>query len=220
MIFHRLQDPYVRSVAHKRDPLGVVSGLFAPDVIGIDDAYFLYYGVGMSRSGFGVATATSPTGPFQYVGRVRYPEAAKPPGWRDDQDGIDDGDWAFGKGTGPFHRGRPSLREYPYDPALLVHSGRLLLYFGLLSCSVVELDPADKRTVARNPATGQYVTPIFRSTLARPARALTSGQRHQTAFMNGPSIREIDRRFWLSYWATPPPSTRSGSGRPTSPATS
>ena len=201
VIFRRLQDPYVRSVAHKRDPFGTVSGLFAPDVIRIDDAYFLYYGVGMSRSGFGVATATSPTGPFDYLGRVRYPEAHKPPGWRDDQDGIDDGDWAFGKGTGPFHRGRPSLREYPYDPALLVHGGRLFLYFGLLNCSVVELDPADKRTVVRNPATGEYVTPIFRSTLARHARALTSGRRHETAFMNGPSIREIDGRCWLSYWA-------------------
>jgi hypothetical protein len=28
-----------------------------------------------------------------------------------------------------------------------------------------------------------------------------SGRRHETAFMNGPSIREIDGRFWLSYWA-------------------
>jgi hypothetical protein len=59
------QDPYVRRVAHRRDPLGTVSGLFAPDVIGVDDAYFLYYAVGMSRSGFGVATTTSPTGPFE-----------------------------------------------------------------------------------------------------------------------------------------------------------
>ena len=201
VIFRRLQDPYVRSVAHKRDPLGTVSGLFAPDVIRIDDTYFLYYGVGMSRSGFGVAAATSPTGPFEYVGRVRYPEADKPPGWRDDQDGVEDGDWAFGKGAGPFHRGRPSLSEYPYDPALLSHDGRLFLYFGLVNCSVVELDPADKRTVVRNMTTGEYVTPIFRSTLARHARALTSGRRRETAFINGPSIREIDGRFWLSYYA-------------------
>ena len=201
VIFRRLQDPYVRSVAHKRDPFGTVSGLFAPDVIRIGDAYFLYYGVGMSRSGFGVAAATSPTGPFEYVGRVRYPEADKPPGWRDDQDGVEDGDWAFGKGAGPFHRGRPSLSEYPYDPALLSHDGRLFLYFGLVNCSVVELDPADKRTVVRNMTTGEYVTPIFRSTLARHARALTSGRRRETAFINGPSIREIDGRFWLSYFA-------------------
>jgi hypothetical protein len=32
-------------------------------------------------------------------------------------------------------------------------------------------------------------------------RALASGRRRETAFMNGPSIREIDGRFCLSYWA-------------------
>jgi hypothetical protein len=201
VIYQRTQDPYIRSVAHKRDRMGAVSGLFAPDVIQVDDTYLLYYGVGLSRSGFGVAAATSPIGPFEYVGRVRYPEADKPAGWRDDQDGIDDGDWAFGKGIGPFHRGLPSVREYPYDPALLFHDGRLFLYFGLLNCSVVELDPADKRTVVRNKATGEYVTPIFRSTIARAARAHFSGRRHETVFANGPSIREIDGRFWLSYFA-------------------
>ncbi|MFI0966610.1 family 43 glycosylhydrolase [Streptomyces sp. NPDC021080] len=200
VIYRRLQDPYVRSVADKRDPNGMVSGLFAPDVIRIDDAYYLYYGVGMSTSGFGVAKAASPTGPFAYVGRVRHPEADKPAGWRDDQDGIDDGDLAFGKGTGLFHRGRMS-KEFPYDPALLHHDGRLFLYFGLGNCSVVELDPADKRTVVRNETTGEYVTPIFRASAIGPALALASGRRRRTAFMNGPSIREIDGRFWLSYWA-------------------
>jgi hypothetical protein len=201
VIYRRMQDPYIRSVAHKRDRLGAVSGLFAPDVIEVDGAWFLYYGVGLSRSGFGVATAASPTGPFEYAGRVRYPEADKPAGWRDGQDGIEDGDWAFGKGAGPFRRGRPSLREYPYDPALLFHDGRLFLYFGLLNCSVVELDRADKRTVVRNAATGQYVTPVFRPGLAGAVRAATSGRRRETAFANGPSIREIDGRFWLSYFA-------------------
>jgi hypothetical protein len=201
VIFERRQDPYVRRVANKRDPFGTVSGLFAPDVIRIGDAYFLYYGVGMSRSGFGVATARSPTGPFEYLGRVRYPETDRPRAWCDDQDGIDDGDWAFGKGRGPFHRGRPFLSEYPYDPAVLFHDSRVYLYFGLLNCSVVELDPSDKRTVIRNAATGEYVTPIFRSTLARHVRALTSRRRRETAFINGPSVREIDGRFCLSYFA-------------------
>jgi arabinoxylan arabinofuranohydrolase len=155
----------------------------------------------LSGSGFGVATAASPTGPFEYTGRVRYPEADKSAGWRDDQDGIDDGDWAFGKGARPFHRGRLSVSEYPYDPALLFHDDRLFLYFGLLNCSVIELDPADKRTVIRNPATGEYVTPVFRSTVARHLRAFISGRRRETAFVNGPSIREIDGRFWLTYFA-------------------
>jgi hypothetical protein len=200
VIYRRDQDPYIRSVAHKRDRLGTVSGLFAPDVIQLGDTYLLYYGVGMSRSGFGVASATSPTGPFQYVGRVRYPETDKPAGWRDDKDGIDDGDWAFGKGAGMFHRGRPNS-EYPYDPALLLHQGRLFLYFGAGSCSVVELDPADQRTVVRNFTTGEFVTPIFRSGLFGAARALASGRRRRTSFMNGPSIREMGGRFWLTYWA-------------------
>ncbi|MFF3409620.1 family 43 glycosylhydrolase [Streptomyces sp. NPDC002742] len=200
VIYRRLQDPYVRSVADRPDPNGLVSGLFAPDVIRIDDTYYLYYGVGMSRSGFGVATATSPTGPFEYVGRVRYPAADQPAGGRDDQDGVDDEDLPFGKNVGLFRNGRMS-KEYPYDPALLHHQGRLFLYFGLANCSVIELDPADKRTVVRNATTGQYVTPIFRTSAIAPALALASGRRRRTAFMNGPSIREIDGRFWLSYWA-------------------
>jgi hypothetical protein len=201
VIYQRTQDPYVRSVAHRRDRNGAVSGLFAPDVVQIEDTYYLYYGVGLSRSGFCVATASSPTGPFEYAGRVRYPGADKADGWRDDQDGINDGDWAFGKGRKPFHRGRPALAEYPYDPALLVHHDRLFLYFGLLNCSVVELDMADKRTVVRNPTTGDFVTPIFRSNVIAPVRALASGRKRKTAFINGPSIREVDGRFYLSYWA-------------------
>jgi hypothetical protein len=32
-------------------------------------------------------------------------------------------------------------------------------------------------------------------------RALTSGRRRETSFINGPSIREVDGRFWLSYFA-------------------
>jgi hypothetical protein len=201
VIYRRMQDPYIQSRASKRDRLGLGSVLFAPDVVCIDDTYYLYYGVGMSRSGFGVAVANSPSGPFEYVGRVRYPDSDKPDGWQDDQDGIEDGDWAFGKGIGIFRRGRPALAEYPYDPALLHHNGRLFLYFGLLNCSVVELDLADKRTVIRNAATGEYVTPIFRSSFAGLARAITSGRKRKTVFMNGPSIREIDGRFWLTYWA-------------------
>ena len=34
----------------------------------------------MSSSGIGVAVADSPIGPFTYLGRVRYPEDAKPKG--------------------------------------------------------------------------------------------------------------------------------------------
>ncbi|WP_138733207.1 family 43 glycosylhydrolase [Modestobacter excelsi] len=198
IIYRRLQDPYIRSIAHKRDRLGTVHGLFAPDVVEVDDTYHLYYGVGTSRSGFGMATATSPAGPFEYVGRVRYPEADRPDGRRDDLDGIDDGDRAFGEGIGMF--GRRSS-EYAYDPALLHHDGRVFLYFGSFNCSVVELDPADMRTVMRNAETGEYVTPIFRQGMLGAARAMASRRRRWTSYMNGPSIRWIDGRYWLSYWA-------------------
>jgi len=198
VIYRRTQDPYIRSVAHKRDRMGLVHGLFAPDVVEVGGTYYLYYGVGMSRSGFGVATASSPTGPFEYVGRVRYPESDKPAGWRDDKDGIADGDRAFGEGVRMMG---PGSAEYPYDPALLLHDGRVFLYFGAGNCSVVELGPADMRTVVRNASSGQFVTPIFRDGMFGAVRSLASGRRRRTSYMNGPSIREIDGRFYLSYWA-------------------
>ena len=50
---------------------------FAPDVVGIDGRFYLCYGVGLSATGIGVAVSDSPTGPFEYLGRVRYPEGAK-----------------------------------------------------------------------------------------------------------------------------------------------
>ena len=39
----------------------------------VEGRYYMYYGEGLSHSGFGVAVADSPTGPFTYVGRVRLP---------------------------------------------------------------------------------------------------------------------------------------------------
>lgn len=74
------------------------ANLFAPDVVEIEEKYYLYYGVGLSNSGFGVAVADSPTGPFTYIGRVRYPESEKPAGWKD----CHDGDMAFGYGIPAF----------------------------------------------------------------------------------------------------------------------
>lgn len=56
------------------------SNMFAPDVIEIEGKYYMYYGVGLSRSGFGVAVSDSPVGPFEYIGRVRYPESEKKEG--------------------------------------------------------------------------------------------------------------------------------------------
>lgn len=199
-IYRAHQDPHIaaRRAAGKN---GMFDRLFAPDVLEIDGRYYLYYGVGMSATGFGMAVSDGPTGPFEYVGRVRYPDSAKPAGWTDDADGIPDGDYAFGGGKSPLRRLGFGAGGYPYDPAILHHDGRLFLYFGLLNCSVVELDPADKRTVVRNRETGRWITPILRASPVDALSAWLSGRRHRTVMVNGPSIREVDGRFILSYWA-------------------
>jgi hypothetical protein len=194
VIFRQQDDPFIAS---RGGTNRMTERLFAPDVLLIDGRYYLYYGVGLTRTGFGVAVADAPTGPFEYVGRVRYPDSEKPAGWKDDRDGIADGDLAFGLGKSPFR----GFREYPYDPALIEHEGRLFLYFGMLNCSVVELDPADKRTVIRNADTGLFITPILRSSILGFVRARISGSKRKTVMLNGPSIREVDGRFVLSYWA-------------------
>jgi hypothetical protein len=200
VIYRADQDPYIaaRRAAGKN---GFADRLFAPDVLDIDGRYYLYYGVGLSATGFGVAVSDAPTGPFEYVGRVRYPDSAKPAGWKDTADGIDDGDFAFGGGRSPLRRLGFGLGGYPYDPAILQHDGRLFLYFGLLNCSVIELDPADKRTLIRNPETRRWVTPILRASPIDALSAMRSGRRRETVMLNGPSIREIDGSFVLSYWA-------------------
>ncbi|WP_394552535.1 family 43 glycosylhydrolase [Agromyces sp. MMS24-JH15] len=201
VIYERRQDPFIAAQLARGKQGMTTTRLFAPDVIELDGRYFMYYGVGLSKSGFGVAVSDSPTGPFEYVGRVRLPEEAKPAGWVDGADGIVDGDLAFGEGRGPISRGRLRFADYPYDPAVLLHEGRLFLYFGLLNCSVIELDRTDNRTVVPDRATGEYVTPVIRQSLARAVRARSAAAHGATAFMNGPSIREVDGRFVLSYWA-------------------
>jgi hypothetical protein len=200
VIYRAVQDPYLEP-RRANGKVGLLDRLFAPDVLDIDGRYYLYYGIGMSTTGIGVAVSDSPTGPFEYVGRVRYPDSAKPAGWKDDKDGIADGDLAFGGGNSPLRRLGFGAGEYPYDPAVLQHDGRLFLYFGLLNTSVVELDPTDKRTVVRNPDTGEWVTPILRSSPLKALAAWLSGRRRRTVMLNGPSIREVDGRFVLSYWA-------------------
>ena len=201
VIFRRDQDPFARAMTERGDRTGMKSHLFAPDVVEIDERFYLYYGVGVSESGIAVAVADSPVGPFEYVGRVRYPEDEKPAGWRDDTDGIDDGDMAFFGGKAVLSRRGISVKNYPYDPSLLLHDGRLFLYFGLLNCYVVELHTGDMRTVVKNPA-GGYATTIFRAKPFRLARDLLLRSRQDAHFVNGPSIREIDGRFVLSYYAT------------------
>ena len=183
VIYRRVQDPFVVSLLEKGKD-GVNARLFAPDVIEVDGRYLMYYGVGLSSSGFGMAVSESPTGPFRYVDRVRH------------QDGG-----ILGGGKGLLSGGRLRAAEYPYDPALLYEDGRLFLYYGLLNVSVVELDPADGLTIVRNRDTGLLVTPLIRATPLDALRATRSGRRHVTVMLNGPSIREVDGRYVLSYWA-------------------
>lgn len=197
VIYERTQDPFIADQLDKGKKGMMTSRLFAPDVIELDGRYYMYYGVGLSKSGFGVAISESPTGPFKYVGRVRLPESAKPANWADGKDGINDGDLAFGRGKSPF----AGFSEFPYDPALLLHEDRLFLYFGLMNCSVIELDRRDNRTVLVNPGTGKYITPVIRQSLAHVMKTRSGKVHGDTAFMNGPSIREIDGKFVLSYWA-------------------
>lgn len=202
VVYRRQQDPFARRMTEKGDRLGLKSHLFAPDVIEIDGRYFLYYGVALERSGLAVAVADAPTGPFEYVGRVRYPDDAKPAGWTDGADGLEDGDRAFSAGQPALGPLGIRMKDYPYDPALLIHDDRLFLYYGLGYCYVVELDMRDKRTVVMDPETGEYATQLF---AARPSSILASmlfGGGPGAQYVNGPSIREIDGRFWLSYYAS------------------
>jgi arabinoxylan arabinofuranohydrolase len=199
VIFRRAQDPFARAMTERGDKLGIKSHLFAPDVVELDGKFYLYYGIGLSESGIAMAVADSPVGPFEYVGRVRYPESAKPVGWNDGKDGIDDGDKAFFGGRAAISRRGLRVKNYPYDPALLLHDGRLFLYFGLLNCYVVELDTHDMRTVVPNES--GYATQIFRGSFPKLALDMVVKSRKDAHYVNGPSIREIDGKFVLSYYA-------------------
>ncbi len=65
VIYRRMQDPKAKK--------GVLSALFAPDVIkGLDDKYYMYYTVGFSGK-ISVAVCDSPAGSFQFLGYVKYP---------------------------------------------------------------------------------------------------------------------------------------------------
>ncbi len=108
--------------------------------------------------------------------------------------------WRSSAGGRAISRRGIRFKEYPYDPALLLHDGRLFLYFGLLNCYVVELDMRDMRTVLKNES-GGYATQVVRARPLALARDLLVKSRTDAHFVNGPSIREIDGRFVLSYYA-------------------
>lgn len=210
VIYERSKDPYIKQNVDKGKASMMNANLFAPDVLEIEGKYYMYYGVGLSKAGFGVAFSDSPVGPFEYIGRVRYPESEKPTNWIDNKDGINDGDLAFGYGYSPIQLkpGRGfgiNISHYPYDPAVLYDKGRLYLYFGLGYCRVVELDIGDKRTVLKNENTGKYeseilVPPFFPTFDKTMNKRQTDGM----GMVNAPSIRVVNGRYCLSYYAKGP----------------
>lgn len=80
------------------------NNMYAPDIaVGPDGRYYLYYTLDMTGT-MAVAVADSPIGPFQYYGRVRYPDG------RILGDGPED--------------------VYQFDPGILVDNGKVWLYTG------------------------------------------------------------------------------------------
>ncbi len=78
--------------------------MYAPDItVGPDGRYYLYYTLDMTGT-MAVAVADNPTGPFDYYGRVHYPDGR-----------------VLGREAGDY---------YQFDPGLLVEDGRVWLYSG------------------------------------------------------------------------------------------
>ena len=88
IITKREQDRFGKKMIDSGDKHATISYMFAPDIVEIEGKYYLYYGIGLSKSGLALAVLDSPVGPFEYVGRIRYPEEEKPNGWVDNTDGI------------------------------------------------------------------------------------------------------------------------------------
>ncbi len=205
VIYRRMQDPYIQNVVKAGTGSMFNQYLYAPDVVKVNEHWYLYYGVAMAGSGIGVAVADQPTGPFEYLGRVRLPKSEQPVGWVDDQDGINDGDMALGNGQPMVtfdpktHQPEFHFENYVYDPALLYDQGRLFLYFGCGHCYVAELSTDDMRTLVAAPElNGQYVSNDLLPSAADPA---VQTKQHGWHMGNGASIRKIDGTYFLSYYA-------------------
>jgi hypothetical protein len=197
VIYKRTQDPFIKRVLERGKGNMMNAHMFAPDVIEIEGKYYMYYGVGLSKSGIGVVVSDHPAGPFEYVGRVRYPKSEHPDGWKDGKDGIDDGDMAFGHGKSA----PTSLGHYPYDPSVIYDNGRLFMYYGMAYCRVVELDANDKRTVLRNEKTNQYESEVLVPGTLNPLKKGSLKASDTMGMFNGPSIRKIDQTYYLVYYA-------------------
>lgn len=162
VIYQKTQDP------HNTDGS---QDLWAPDVVrGVDGRYYLYYVLSMEFE-LAAAVSDSPTGPFEYYGRVHYED------------------------------GRILRENYPFDPGVLVESDAVYLYYGFapsfpthrtarkesLGASLVIL-ASDMLTVVREPVT---VIP------SKKYAQGTSFEGH--AFFEACSIRKIDEYYYLLY---------------------
>lgn len=173
---------------------------YAPDCVkGNDGRYYLYYcAMGPNTKNFGpmsVAVSEKPSGPFEYLGDIRYPNGA------------------------------PVLKYLTNDPAVLNDNGRIWLYYGwglardfrskllaplynfvqsklfarpvneiratepsILSCAVVELEE-DMLTVKSEP----------RAVLDSKTTAPKNSELYHHAFYEAPSIRKIGELYYLVY---------------------
>lgn len=162
VIYRKDQDPY------NRDRLP----LYAPDVVkGPDGRYYLYYCIKFQDS-INVAVAEEPKGPYEFYGRVHYPD------------------------------GRAMSDNQPYDPSVIYTDGHVYLYFGFAPCminipryknqqlkggSVLELEN-DMVTVKKGP---EVVIPSLNYGRG------TSFEGNE--YFEGPSIRKIGDTFYLIY---------------------
>jgi len=191
VIFERMKDPFVKAIVESEKGNAFNQYLFAPDVIALNGKYYLYYGIALSGAGIGVAVSDKPAGPYEYLGRVHYPGCQRILG-----DGLPM------LQLNPFkpHFGI-NMKNYPYDPSILLDNRRLFMYFGCGNCQMVELDPSDMLTIIeRRDGKGyiyEHLLPVP-STKADKEKIAKDGGWHVA---NAPSIRKINGLYYLIYYA-------------------
>lgn len=143
--------------------------LYAPDVIqGLDGRYYLFYSKD-DTSVIGVAVCDTPSGKYEFIGEVSYPD---------------------GKVLGDAEN-----EYFMFDPAVIIDEGRIWLYSGssvrgtttkikrnMIGCTVTELEP-DMKTVKTPPKV------ILEGTKSW----------YTNAYFEGPSVRKINDTFYLVY---------------------
>ena len=143
--------------------------LYAPDVIrGLDGRYYLYYSKD-DTSVIGVAVCDTPSGKYEFIGEVSYPDGR-----------------VVGDAEGEY---------FMFDPSVLIDNGRIWLYSGssvrktttkikrnMAGCTVMELE-ANMITVKKAPSVVLHGTNSWNT----------------EAFFEGPSARRIGDLYYLVY---------------------